>query len=235
MGGERKRGGWSTYELERLQVLYPRSREADVARLLRRSVDSVRRKAVELFKRPVADRPWSASEDHRLRLAHGVLELEMVSLVLARSTADVRQRIAHLKEQQRSGAWSSRELRLLKQLYSSRSDLDLTVCLSRSLVEIQQQARLLCLAKDKRHATDAAPHGGERRMPRWTGAEVAKLRELYPTAENLEVAQALGRSVVSVANKASQLGLKKSGDLRAEVGRRNVLIRHRRSSDRTDD
>ncbi len=53
--GKLKRGNWSTHELERLRSLYPKSSEESVARLLRRSVPSVHRKARQIV-RTVLDR-----------------------------------------------------------------------------------------------------------------------------------------------------------------------------------
>jgi len=117
--------------------------------------------------------------------------------------------------------------------------------------------RELCLAKDKRlrprptggqaaagicGASGATCTGGQachqeaihrqemRKMPRWSAAEVERLRELYPTLENLEVARQLGRTVTSVANKAHQLDLKKSTVLLAQIGRANVSLRYRGAS-----
>ncbi len=70
-------------------------------------------------------------------------------------------------------------------------------------------------------------------MPRWTLAEMGTLRSLYPDRDNLEIARRLGRTVASVANKANQLGLKKSRDLLADIGRVNVRSRYA-GSDRGD-
>jgi hypothetical protein len=51
------------------------------------------------------------------------------------------------------------------------------------------------------------------------------LRAAYRDNDNLEVARKLGRSVVSVANKAWQLGLQKSAAALARIGRANVAHR----------
>jgi len=86
--------------------------------------------------------------------------------------------------------------------------------------EIVAKARELCLAKDKRMVAGT-------RMPRWSSAEVARLRQLYPDHSNLEIARTLGRSVTSIANKAHQLGLCKSPATLRTMGRRNVGLRRR--------
>ncbi len=67
------------------------------------------------------------------------------------------------------------------------------------------------------------------KMPRWSDAEIERLKELYTTSSNLEIAQALDRSVKSVVSKAHNLGLKKSPNRLQEMGRQNVNLRYRRS------
>ena len=67
-------------------------------------------------------------------------------------------------------------------------------------------------------------------MPRWTDDEIVRLREIYADRDNLAVARMLGRTVTSVANKANQLGLKKSRRLLADIGRTNVAVRYGREA-----
>jgi hypothetical protein len=45
---------------------------------------------------------------------------------------------------------------------------------------------------------------------RWLQSEVCDLQRLYPDHEAIEIAEYLGRSVVSVQRKAEKLGIKKS-------------------------
>jgi hypothetical protein len=110
------------------------------------------------------------------------------------------------------------------------------VCLQRAIDDIDAMAATLCLAKDKhfaaREAARAASSGGVAgveppRMPRWTPAEIERLYTVYADRDNLAVARLLGRSVTSVANKANQLGLKKTLGVLATIGRTNVEIRYR--------
>ena len=112
-----KRGNWSTHELERLRELYPRSPKESVARLLRRSVTSVQRKAQQIFCRgPVAGsaagspagspaesqagitqpRSWSEADDQRLREGFGVIDMSDLCLVLQRAEPEVTERIEGL-------------------------------------------------------------------------------------------------------------------------------------------
>lgn len=225
--GKLKRGNWSTHDLERLRALYPRSPEEHVARLLRRSVDSVKRKAQEIFVgHDKVDRSWTAGDDLQLRQGFGVVDGQVLSLVLGRSMSAVDARIEHLRNSLKTGDWSRLEVGLLKKLYGSRGDEDLVVCLSRELHDIKDKAAELCLSKDKGFL--ARSKVSPQRMPRWQSAEIELLRALYPKTSNLELARQLDRSVASVANKANQLGLKKHPTVLQEMGRRNVATRYQR-------
>lgn len=223
-----RRGNWSVAELARLRQLFPRSGIVATARLLRRSPDSVRKKVVELFRVPPQRGPWQPADDLTLRRGYGVVELRLLALVLGRQPQEVERRAATLRAAPATGAWTRAELALLKECYGTRGSSELEVCLQRTAVDIEARARVLCLAKDKRYAAAQAARAGgaSRRMPRWSPAEVARLRDLYPGADNLEVARQLGRSVAAVANKANLLGLQKSPSLLARIGRENVAVRY---------
>jgi hypothetical protein len=67
-------------------------------------------------------------------------------------------------------------------------------------------------------------------MPRWTEEEIAKLRDMYPGESNLHIAQVLARSVKSIVSKAHNMGLKKDPSRLREMGRENVSLRYRKSS-----
>lgn len=224
--GKLKRGNWSTPDIERLRLLYPRSSEESVARLLRRSVASVQRKAMTVFSSPLRSRGWSFDDDLQLREGYGVVEFSALCRVLSRPARDVSKRIEFFRTQLRSGKpWRRLELGLLKRLYGSRADEDLVVCLSRPVAEIREQAKRLCLSKDKAYRSRVVESGTK--MPRWDTEGISKLTDLYPSTPNLELARILDRSVASVANKANQLGLKKETRVLKEMGRRNVAARYR--------
>lgn len=232
-----RRGNWSVQELERLRQLLPRRGVAAMARLLRRSVESVQRKAAELLRVPPRRGDWTDSDDALLRESWGAVEVRLLATMLGRQAADVRRRATELRSRPRRGPWSRGELQRLKDLYGTRRDQDLEVCLQRDAEDVARTAASLCLAKDKlfvaREAERAAAPASERagllpvRMPRWTEAEMAVLRQVYADRDNLAVARRLGRSVTSVANKANQLGLKKSPAVLADIGRSNVALRYR--------
>lgn len=243
MSGRRlRRGNWSVQEMERLRQLLPRRGVQYTAVLLRRSVDSVFRKALDLLKVPARRGPWTTSDDARLRDSWGAVEVRLLGPMLGRPIAEVVRRAAELRSRLRSGVWDRSELHALKELYGTRHDEDLEVALQRPRAEVVAMAVTLCLAKDKRFAAQAQrareassaqlatqPVAQQRRsMPRWHAEEIDKLRELYAELDNLEVARRLGRTVTSVANKANQLGLKKSPRLLADIGRNNVGLRYGR-------
>ena len=228
-----RRGNWSVQELARLRLLLPWRGVGATAGLLRRSPESVERKAIELLRVPARRGAFAPADDQLLRDAWGAVDARLLGVLLGRTPAEVRARAAELRARPQAGPWTSRERLRLKRLYGTRSDADLEVCMLRRAADVSAMARALCLAKDKRHAAAAArpagagPAAPRTRMPRWSAAEVARLRELYPTQDNLAVAQALGRTVTSVANKANQLGLHKDGAVLAAIGRANVFRRYR--------
>lgn len=225
-----RRGNWSVQELERLRQLLPRRGVQSTAHLLRRSEDCVRRKAEELLKVPARRGRWTASDDARLQESWGAVELRLLALMLGRPSVAVQERAEALRADRHSGPWSREEVLRLKDLYGTRLDRDLEVCLQRSCEDIGGMATRYCLAKDKRFAAntvaDQQAVRGRQPMPRWTAEQVERLRQVYADRDNLEVARLLGRTVASVANKANLLGLRKSPTLLADLGRLNVAIRY---------
>jgi hypothetical protein len=218
----RRAGNWSSHELVRLRRLFATTSLAQAARLLGRSPSSVRRRARSLFARAPVRGAWTPAEDRALRLGYGAVALADLGIVLARRVADVRARVRFLREHPAGGQFHPAEDRLLKRIYASRRLADLEVCLRRSRQQIERAAARLCLGKDKRAARAS-------RMPRWTEREVAELRRSYATSDNLSLARTLGRSVVSVANKAYQLGLKKGRRAIRRMARRSVGFRRDRA------
>lgn len=222
--GEQRRGSWTVPELDRLRRLVIRGGVGHAARELGRSEESVRRR-LQTLRPPSGPEerhgPWAEEDSRMLREAWGVLSPEELGLLLHRTEAAIHEQAERLRRQLRRGPWQGEELRTLRRAFGTRSNEDLEVVLGRSQKEIREQAERLCLAKDRRF-----PSGSGRRMPRWTSQEVERLREVYPHRDNLDVARELGRSVASVANKANQLGLHKSPEILAQLGRRNVALRH---------
>ncbi|MFO1050804.1 MAG: hypothetical protein U1F36_01150 [Planctomycetota bacterium] len=169
--------------------------------------------------------PFSADDDRVLREAIGVHDLRTIAVLLGRGVVELRRRVRALRAEVRTGPWSAAESRELRRRFGTRSLSDLATMLARSEDDIAARAAELCLGRDKA-ARD--PSDAPLRMPRWTAAEIKRLRQIYPRTDSIEVARALGRSVSSVRNKASQLGLGKGVAALAAMGRRNVGLRHSR-------
>jgi hypothetical protein len=222
-----RQGAWSVQELDRLRQLLPWRGVDGAAALLRRSSDSVRKRAARMFKTASRRGEWSEDDDTLLRIAWGAVEPRLLGTMLGRPSADVARRASALRSKQKRGEWTHEEHRLLKRLYGTRADEDLEVSFQRRADDIAAKAKQMCLQKDKRFACAQSDNDAVRasRAPRWSTAEVAMLRAAYRDHDNLEVAKKLGRSVVSVANKAWQLGLQKSAAALARIGRANVAHR----------
>ncbi|MEZ5966053.1 MAG: hypothetical protein R3F56_19615 [Planctomycetota bacterium] len=218
-------GAWSAPELDFLRRAFGQRVLADVARRLRRSEASVLARAQVMFAGRRKRRPWLAEDDERLRVGYGVVADAELALALQRTLADLRERVRLLRRQCRPRVWTSAERALLKRVYGTRSAAALEVRLGRPSKDIEAQAQRLCLRKDRRHAVRLRQSTS---VPRWTAQDVARLRELYPTSDNLDVAQAIGRSVKSVANKANQLGLRKRKRWLRQAGRAAASRRWRR-------
>lgn len=223
-----RRGNWSVQELERLRQLLPRRGVEATAYLLRRTDDCVRRKAEELLRVPARRGRWTASDDARLQESWGAVDVRLLAVMLGRPSAAVQERADELRAARRTGEWQREEVQLLKDLYGTRMDHDLEVSLQRAAEEIVAMAARLCLAKDKRFVAQEPERKARngRPMPRWSAEQIAHLTRIYADNDNLEVARLLGRSVASVANKANQLGLRKSAALLADLGRLNVAVRY---------
>lgn len=221
-----KRGRWSQNEIARLKELYGLRDEATIARELGRTVASVRKMAETVCRAEPRKGPWTANEVQRLKEYLGVTAPEVIARLMGRPLEEVQSHITDLGRIQEEVEWTRDEVFQFKRIYGTRTNEDLTRIFGRPLVEIERLAAEYALAKDKaflrRLKGDVAT-----KMPRWTQEELDKLRELYPTEPNLEVAKALGRSVKSVVSKAHNLGLKKNPERLRQMGRENVSHRYR--------
>jgi hypothetical protein len=206
--------------------LYGLRDDAAIARELNRPVSSVRRMAEKLFPRTKSSGPWTASEVHDLKRYLGATTPEVIARILGRTIEEVNERILDLGRIQHAGSWSREEVSDFKRIYGTRTDEDLSRIFGRSLESIQRMAQRFALSKDKAF-TRRVNGESSTRMPRWSSEELDRLRELYPTHPNLEIAKTLGRSVKSVVSKAHHLGLKKSAARLREMGRENVSYRYR--------
>lgn len=226
-GNARRQGRWSQAEIEKLTRSFGVRPDAQIARELGRTVESVRRMARRIFSASEPRTgPWTAREVQDFKRYLGAAPLETIALILRRSVAEAQRKLRELQSQVVTGPWTAADVQTLKRLYGTRSGRDLSVILARPEREVEAKAAELCLAKDKafRHRQE----GEERiRMPRWTRPEIERLRQLYSERPNLEIARDLGRSVKSVVSKAHDLGLHKSEARLRVMGRENVRLRQR--------
>lgn len=220
-----KRGRWSQTEIARLRDLYGLHDVRWIARELGRPAESVRRMAAHMFSGQARTGPWTAQEVERLKRYLGASTPDTIGQILGRSAEDIQSRIMHLGRVHRSGPWTREETNDLKRLYGTRSDDDLARIFGRNVEVVRKRAQELMLAKDKAFVR-RLNGGSATRMPRWSEQELAELRQIYPTRSNLEVAQALRRTVKSVVSKAHHLGLRKEAERLREMGRENVSVRY---------
>jgi len=87
--------------------------------------------------------------------------------------------------------------------------------------EIAAQADALALRKNK----SSPGFRGSLKMPRWTREEEILLESLYPSTPNISLARRFGRSARAISDKANHMGLGKSDQRRAAMGRENVALR----------
>jgi hypothetical protein len=222
-----RRGRWSQAELDRLKELYGLREEKAIARELGRPVASVRAMADKVFRRAQRTGPWTAAEVQDLKRYLGATNNEVIARILGRSADEVRTQITELGRIRQSGRWTPEEIGEFKRLYGTRTDEDLALIFGRTIESVKRLGERYRLAKDKafvRKLTGSAAT----KMPRWTSAEIQRLTELYPNTSNLDIAQALGRSVKSVVSKAHNMGLKKDEDRLREMGRENVSLRYKK-------
>ncbi len=124
------------------------------------------------------------------------------------------------RKRKRPERWSHQDSMELRRLYGSTPNPELCRIFGRSIGDIEHRATELALRKSK------AAFKGTMRMPRWKPDQVAYLRTHYRDTDNLTLALELGRSVKSVVSKAHHIGLRKSSERLAEMGRENVAYRH---------
>ncbi len=224
-----RKGPWSHPEIERLRRLYGLRTEAQIARSLRRSPQSVKRMVHKVFSGEPRNGPWTAKEVGELKKYLGAASMEVIARILRRSESEVARQVTMLQGEIREREWTSGDVQDLKRLFGTRSTDDLALILGRPVVSIESKAAEFCLAKDKGYARRAGRVTV--RMPRWQTVEIERLRELYPETPNLEIARIIQRTEKSIVSKAHDLGLKKSTERLRLMGQQNVSVRYESDED----
>ena len=183
---------------------------------------------------------WSTSEDWLLRMSWGIVSMESIEHMLNRDVHQLHARIVQFRSLLKMGPWDANEHQLLRKLYNTRSTTDLEITLLRSAPEIVAEAKSLRIKKrggsisppavanelragKQRSESKRSKVSRRAKMPRWSQQEVQRLILLYEDHDNAAISRDLGRSVTSVANKAWQLGITKSVEQLAKIGRTNVI------------
>ena len=224
-----RRGRWSQAELARLRELYGLRDDKSIARELNRPVGSVRKMAEEVFRDVAHTGPWTAREVQDLKKYLGGTTPEVIARILGRTVDEVQEQVIELRRIQSAGRWTQDEVVEFKRLYGTRTDDDLAIIFGRTIEAVKRLGARYCLAKDKAFVRKLTGSSATR-MPRWAPSEIDKLREIYPVASNLDIAQKLNRSVKSVVSKAHNLGLKKEVERLRQMGRENVSMRYRKGT-----
>jgi len=211
-----------------LRELYGLRDDEAIAKEMCRPVESVQKMAEQIFATAQRTGPWTTGEVERLKQYIGASTPEVIARVFGRPVEEVQYQIGEMSRMKHSGSWSQDEVVAFKRLYGTRTEADLAVVFGRTEESVQRLATKLCLAKDKAFVRKRRGTASTK-MPRWSDEEIVQLREMYGTHSNLEIAQALERSVKSVVSKAHNLGLKKSSDRLQQMGRQNVNLRYKRS------
>ncbi|MDA1259586.1 MAG: hypothetical protein O3A20_03080 [Planctomycetota bacterium] len=230
-----RKGPWSHREHELIKQQYGKISDQALARRLNRPLASLRTRLVRIFDgKPRRSGPWQPSELEELKDLLGRAEIQVVARRLCRAQSDIENRIELLRGSVKAHPWTSDEKQQLKRDYGSRTDRVLSLILAQPAHAIAAMAEELCLSKDKTflHRAEGVRHVS---MPRWSEAEIERLRELYPTNRNEEIAHILNRSTKSVVSKAHDLELKKSKERLREMGQENVRLRHERERGESGD
>lgn len=217
---------WSDQELADLRAMYP-SRTARALELhFGRSWLSIRHKVQEQgLKKPPnktrkKGRPWSDLEVKLLRELYPDPDTPLEEIgahFIGRSLTAVAA-MAHLLGLRRVNLWTEEEIAVLRQLWPDKTLAELVGILERSPRAIKRKAYKLGLRRRPMVAADprddeAAMGPRERKSRRravrpWSREEVQCLQHMYRTHSLEEIAKNLDhRSVASIKNKASELGL----------------------------
>ena len=202
-----------------------------LAREIGCDVAELRAKALEIFQTPVRRGAWSREDVDSLRALLGALDEKMIGRMIGRTPRAIRAKVVELALELQGDPLSANERVRFKRLYGTRADEDLAIVFGRKVEVVEQEARTMCLSKDKAFLKRKAGGAASTKMPRWTAEELDLLEKMYPTSSNLDIAQALGRSAKSVVSKAHNLRLKKDEARLREMGRENVQVRYERPGD----
>lgn len=212
-----KRGRYTKQDRALIREQFGQRDTELLARQLGHTPDSVRAEASKAF--PRLKGTWSDADFDTLRSRAGRASIEDVATSMGRSAEDVKQKLAELaRTANRRSPLSNAEVIDFRRRYGRATEEELRAAFGLSAAAVNALAATYRLAKDKAFLATLQV---DTKMPRWNADEIEKLKKLYPTLSGLQVARELGRSVKSVVSKAHQLGLRKTPQRLARMGREN--------------
>jgi len=160
--GPVRTGPWSQEEREQLKKYIGASTPEVIARILRRPERDVLEQLERLRRRQKTSR-WTQAEISDMKRLYGTRTDEDLSLIFGRSVESVRRMAQKLciakdkaflrklsggKKPTRMPRWTKDELKVLRDLYASHSNLEIAQKLDRSVKSVVSKAHNLGLKKD---------------------------------------------------------------------------------------
>lgn len=159
---------------------------------------------------------WTAAELRRLRHLYPRTRTAEIARRLGRPLSGVASKANDLGLRKLAPCrkWTAREIRLLRRRYAETPAPEIAETLNRQRRAIYYQAGLLNLRKSKAFKSRCMKQRVAKHGPlwgrRWTPAQLARLRALYPHRPMKEIVSAVGHSESSCYHVANKLGLKKT-------------------------
>ena len=159
--GERRPGPLTADEVVKLKEYLGKTTPEVIAMILGREVDEVQRKVTELARVHRTGR-WSREELAELKRKYGTRSDEDLACIFGRSVESIRRQASQLalakdkaflrkapgSKSTRMPRWGDEEVAMLKELYATRSNLDIARELNRSVKSVVSKAHNLGLKKD---------------------------------------------------------------------------------------
>jgi len=193
---------WTEDELTQLRNLIPIHTTLEVAKIIGRTEDSIRKKAKKLGLKVKTKRNWWTEEEIvKLQELAPTLTVEQIQQEINRSGNSIRAKAKELgikfvnNPRKTKTSWTKKELDQLKELISTNSAEELAKIIDRSEHSIRAKVRELGL-KIKRNEK------------RWSEEDKRALIELSATMKLDQIAQKLNRSSASVRTQGNKLGIK---------------------------
>jgi hypothetical protein len=196
---------WTEEEDNILREYYPTNdyTSSDIGKMVGRGASAVRARATKLgLTKPSGN--WTKEQDNIIRRFYPdkTVTLTEIALMINKKAMEVKTRAGELKVK-RDTAWTKEEVKKLSELYV---DMDLDVdtldkyFVGRSIKSIKSKAKSLKLRRPVNY---------------WTEEEDDFIRRVYNDTSYTreEIAEAINRTVPSLATRAVQLGITREADV----------------------